>query len=65
MERIQQKVPTEAAGCTIESGHEAKMEILDNPVQSMPIHEENYSHRGGGNYGIVLLCPNLIADRLV
>ena len=31
----------------------------------MAINEENYSHRGGGNYGIVLRCPNLIADRLV
>jgi hypothetical protein len=31
----------------------------------MSVDEENYSHRGGGNYGIVLLCPNLIADRLV
>jgi len=31
----------------------------------MPIAEPNYSHRGGGNYGIVVRCPNLIADRLV
>jgi len=31
----------------------------------MPVDEQNYSHRGGGNYGIVLLCPNVVADRLV
>jgi hypothetical protein len=31
----------------------------------MPVHEERYSHRGGGNYGIVILCPTLVADRLV
>jgi len=31
----------------------------------MPVHDENYSHRGGGNYGIVLLCPNIVGDRLV
>jgi hypothetical protein len=31
----------------------------------MPISVENYSHRGGGNYGIVLVCPGLVADRLV
>jgi len=31
----------------------------------MPVREECYSHRGGGNYGIVILCPTLIADRLV
>jgi hypothetical protein len=31
----------------------------------MPVNENNYSHRGGGNYGIVVLCSTLIADRLV
>lgn len=31
----------------------------------MPVNEQNYSHRGGGNYGIVLLCPSIVADRLV
>jgi hypothetical protein len=31
----------------------------------MPVNEQNYSHRGGGNYGIVLLCPKIVADRLV
>ena len=31
----------------------------------MPVNHDNYSHRGGGNYGIVVLCPTLIADRLV
>jgi hypothetical protein len=31
----------------------------------MPVKEDNYSHRGGGNYGIVLVCPNVIANRLV
>lgn len=32
----------------------------------MSIEPENYSHRGGGNYGIVLLCPTIVAgDRLV
>lgn len=36
-----------------------------NSVQPMPVDPENYSHRGGGNYGIVVVCPTLIADRLV
>jgi hypothetical protein len=32
----------------------------------MALNQGNYNHRGGGNYGIVLLCPNLVAkDRLV
>lgn len=31
----------------------------------MPVNHENYSQRGGGNLGIVLRCPNLVADRLV
>jgi hypothetical protein len=26
----------------------------------MPVNDENYSHRGGGNYGIVLICPNVV-----
>ena len=25
----------------------------------------NYNHRGGGNYGVVFCCPNLVAERLV
>ncbi len=32
----------------------------------MPVDPENYNHRGGGNYGVVLLLPNIVApDRLV
>src|SRR5579864_1452704 len=32
----------------------------------MPLNPGNYDHRGGGNYGIVVLCPNIVAaDRLV
>lgn len=32
----------------------------------MPVNANNYDHRGGGNYGIVLRLPCLVADdRLV
>lgn len=32
----------------------------------MPVNPANYNHRGGGNYGVVLLLPNIVApDRLV
>jgi hypothetical protein len=32
----------------------------------MAVNQNNYDHRGGGNYGIVLRCPNIVADdRLV
>jgi hypothetical protein len=32
----------------------------------MPVNQINYNHRGGGNFGIVLRCPNLVAgDHLV
>ena len=31
----------------------------------MPVNHANYNHRGGGNYGIVVRCPNLVSDRLV
>ena len=31
----------------------------------MPVNRINYNHRGGGNYGIVIRCPNIVADRLV
>ena len=32
----------------------------------MAVNHSNYDHRGGGNYGIVLRCPNVVAgDRLV
>jgi hypothetical protein len=32
----------------------------------MPVDPANYSHRGGGNYGIVVLLPNIVTpDRLV
>jgi hypothetical protein len=32
----------------------------------MPVNSSNYNHRGGGNYGIVLLCPNIVGpNRLV
>jgi hypothetical protein len=32
----------------------------------MAVNPSNYDHRGGGNYGIVLRCPNIVAnDRLV
>jgi hypothetical protein len=31
----------------------------------MPVTQSNYSERGGGNRGIVVLCPNLVGDRLV
>jgi hypothetical protein len=28
----------------------------------MPVNPSNYNHRGGRNYGIVLCCPNIVAD---
>jgi len=28
----------------------------------MPVNQNSYNHRGGGNYGIVLLLPQLVAD---
>ena len=28
----------------------------------MPVNANNYNHRGGGNYGIVLCCPTIVAD---
>jgi hypothetical protein len=32
----------------------------------MPLNRGNYNHRGGGNYGIVLRCPHIVAnDRLI
>ena len=32
----------------------------------MPVNLSNYDHRGGGNYGIVLLCPTIVSPhRLV
>lgn len=31
----------------------------------MPVTQANYDHRGGGNYGIVMRCPNIVGDRLV
>lgn len=31
----------------------------------MPVKKNSYSHRGGGNYGVVLRCQNLVARRLV
>jgi hypothetical protein len=31
----------------------------------VPVNQNNYDHRGGGNYGIVLRCPRIVADRLV
>jgi hypothetical protein len=32
----------------------------------MVLNKTNYNHRGGGNFGIVLICPNIVApDRLV
>ena len=32
----------------------------------MPVNDDNYDHRGGGNYGIVLSCPRIVAsDHLV
>ena len=31
----------------------------------MPVNHSNYDHRGRGNYGIVIRCPNLVGDRLV
>ena len=32
----------------------------------MAVNQNNYDHRGGGNYGIVVSCPNIVAnDRLV
>lgn len=32
----------------------------------MPVNQNNYNHRGGGNFGIVLRCPNVVAnDHLV
>ena len=47
----------------------APMEILSrfcNTIDDMPVSPNNYDHRGGGNYGIVVRCPNIVAhDRLV
>jgi hypothetical protein len=35
-------------------------------VEIIVVNPHNYNHRGGGNYGIVLRCPSLVADdRLV
>jgi len=32
----------------------------------MSVNPNNYNHRGGGNFGIVLRCPNVVAnDHLV
>lgn len=31
----------------------------------MPVNANNYGSRGGVNSGIVIKCPNLVADRLV
>jgi hypothetical protein len=31
----------------------------------VPVNAANYDHRGAGNYGIVVRCPNLVGDRLV
>jgi hypothetical protein len=28
----------------------------------MPVNQNNYNHRGGGNFGIVLRCPNVVAN---
>ncbi len=28
----------------------------------MSVNETNCNHRGGGNYGIVVCCPNVVAD---
>lgn len=45
------------------------MEILSrfcNTIHDMSVNSSNYDHRGGGNYGIVVRCPNIVAhDRLV
>ena len=33
---------------------------------NVAVNPKNYDHRGGGNYGIVLLCPSLVVnDHLV
>ncbi len=31
----------------------------------MPIRQASYSHRGNNNYGAVIHCPSLVADRLI
>lgn len=31
----------------------------------MPVNQNNYNERGGGNLGIIVRCPNIVADRLV
>jgi hypothetical protein len=31
----------------------------------MPVKHDNYDHKGGNNYGIVVRCPTLVGDRLV
>ena len=31
----------------------------------MPVSQTNYDHRGAGNYGVVVRCPNIVGDRLV
>ena len=28
----------------------------------MPVDPASYDHRGGGNYGVVIRCPNVVAD---
>jgi hypothetical protein len=35
-------------------------------VSTMPVNTNNYDHRGGGNYGVVVRLPQIVADdRLV
>ncbi len=31
----------------------------------MPVSQHNYDHRGGGNRGIIICCPNIVGQRLV
>ena len=31
----------------------------------MIIQQSDYNHRGGGNYGVIVRCPNIVGDRLV
>lgn len=39
--------------------------VPEETRQPMPVNQTNYDHRGGGNYGIVVRCSNIVGNRLV
>ena len=40
---------------------ELVLEVCHNST-NMPVNPSSYDHRGGGNYGVVLRCPSVVAD---